>query len=146
MGGECTCFNPRTYIRYDFLPLHYPVYSLQFQSTYLYKVRRVTILRASSKFCFNPRTYIRYDTERVGCSYYLLGFNPRTYIRYDVSAKVLAYAAHCFNPRTYIRYDGIPVSRVDSNWQFQSTYLYKVRREPSALQDRCIRVSIHVPI
>ena len=35
----------------------------------------------------------------------------------------------CFNPRTYIRYDDhiVPCSAFDL--MFQSTYLYKVRRE-----------------
>ena len=54
-----------------------------FQSTYLYKVRRISGNESTHISCFNPRTYIRYDSLfkssffRKGC------FNPRTYIRYD---------------------------------------------------------------
>ena len=34
-----------------------------FQSTYLYKVRRISVKEMSEKLGFNPRTYIRYDVQ-----------------------------------------------------------------------------------
>ena len=55
------CFNPRTYIRYDF--------------------QSCTISCIFSSF--NPRTYIRYDVPLVQKYRRHKSFNPRTYIRYD---------------------------------------------------------------
>ena len=79
---------------------------VRFQSTYLYKVR--PIYRFTNDLFspgFNPRTYIRYDRCCASCWLDYLCFNPRTYIRYDsLSPGMLIFAA-CFNPRTYIRYD-----------------------------------------
>ena len=100
-------FNPRTYIRYDMLFLVHRKYNTQFQSTYLYKVRREIGNWAVQSKCFNPRTYIRYDKRRLILLSIISSFNPRTYIRYDVSL-VLGLVVLCgFNPRTYIRYDCI---------------------------------------
>ena len=126
MAGGKVSFNPRTYIRYDILPI-------------LYIRKRVS---------FNPRTYIRYDKlfrieKREGMMFqstYLykvrrfryhlninyIGFNPRTYIRYDIGSFPFKRFFPCFNPRTYIRYDCRDSSR-SLRTKFQSTYLYKVR-------------------
>ena len=77
-----------------------------FQSTYLYKVRLLYIVDTIVFIRFNPRTYIRYDVPTVIFTFDFLCFNPRTYIRYD------------YGWRTYIFFG-----------RFQSTYLYKVRRD-----------------
>ena len=57
----------------------------QFQSTYLYKVRRETSQASKARILnsFNPRTYIRYDLISVNITKIINSFNPRTYIRYD---------------------------------------------------------------
>ena len=98
-----------------------------FQSTYLYKVRRLSIKCLCVLSGFNPRTYIRYDscwslnTAASRC------FNPRTYIRYDTGAGVCFFLKVSFNPRTYIRYDSNLQEEQYLAVEFQSTYLYKVR-------------------
>ena len=76
-----------------------------FQSTYLYKVRRHYSQSYHADCCFNPRTYIRYDCRFLKFLCVLFGFNPRTYIRYDQHE--LLNTVH--------------------GYEFQSTYLYKVR-------------------
>ena len=101
------CFNPRTYIRYDKRPWALIVFIFVFQSTYLYKVRHELGIRSKRQTGFNPRTYIRYDISR---------FRP-------------PYSFPCFNPRTYIRYDKRPWALIVFIFVFQSTYLYKVRHE-----------------
>ena len=100
------CFNPRTYIRYDKRPWALIVFIFVFQSTYLYKVRPFFRIIFS---CHNS-------------------FNPRTYIRYDRTSFYYTYIQSCFNPRTYIRYDGTVFCVLFLFYQFQSTYLYKVRQ------------------
>ena len=54
-----------------------------FQSTYLYKVRRLKAISELLFAGFNPRTYIRYDSMDSGRQNQRGRFNPRTYIRYD---------------------------------------------------------------
>ena len=100
------CFNPRTYIRYDKRPWALIVFIFVFQSTYLYKVRHELGIRSKRQ----------------------TGFNPRTYIRYDRTSFYYTYIQSCFNPRTYIRYDGTVFCVLFLFYQFQSTYLYKVRQ------------------
>ena len=78
-----------------------------FQSTYLYKVRRIHVLFLPIFPCFNPRTYIRYDKFCAVCIGDVTGFNPRTYIRYDAKFPQFSATPKRFNPRTYIRYDCI---------------------------------------
>ncbi len=127
-----------------------------FQSTYLYKVRHNRRAYPKPIKCFNPRTYIRYDNRqnlhsaffRFQSTYLykvrqkeresrscLKSFNPRTYIRYDNCIVNLLRHYRCFNPRTYIRYDLCWQRTLHPPYQFQSTYLYKVR------QQQCITVS-----
>ena len=77
----------------------------EFQSTYLYKVRRLFGSIGANKRRFNPRTYIRYDITYISCCCPSLGFNPRTYIRYDPRINGHIKELTSFNPRTYIRYD-----------------------------------------
>ena len=55
----------------------------EFQSTYLYKVRRSILYEKGQSQGFNPRTYIRYDKPLDDSKGWERGFNPRTYIRYD---------------------------------------------------------------
>ena len=141
--SHLSCFNPRTYIRYDML----------------------NILNVYPTCSFNPRTYIRYDLKTLKGRKRQAGFNPRTYIRYDQCPhhhqcqqefqstylyKVRqhytfsSYCLWCFNPRTYIRYDPRFQLFCIHGW-FQSTYLYKVR--PISSDDKSSPiVSIHVPI
>ena len=66
-----SCFNPRTYIRYDD---HKRLVrgAVQFQSTYLYKVRRSNRCCSSPHSRFNPRTYIRYDCITNNANIYSL--------------------------------------------------------------------------
>ena len=101
-----SCFNPRTYIRYDTTPASSFLGMQMFQSTYLYKVRQLPRYRRLCLVGFNPRTYIRYDI-RGNTKWRLTGsFNPRTYIRYDLyNMQKYKFELLCFNPRTYIRYD-----------------------------------------
>ena len=54
-----------------------------FQSTYLYKVRRISLFVRLRSSGFNPRTYIRYDYWFRLYPFPKGRFNPRTYIRYD---------------------------------------------------------------
>ena len=77
----------------------------KFQSTYLYKVRRIPVSRVDSNWQFQS-TYL-YKVRQKVCVYRFRqpGFNPRTYIRYDSILLTLAYIVTSFNPRTYIRYD-----------------------------------------
>ena len=56
---------------------------IEFQSTYLYKVRRENRWLVSQDVGFNPRTYIRYDRAQEFFRNTAGSFNPRTYIRYD---------------------------------------------------------------
>ena len=101
------CFNPRTYIRYDFTQIKGLDKETKFQSTYLYKVRLQMVIRP------------------IGIT---PGFNPRTYIRYDFCQWSKPTILRRFNPRTYIRYDGDSVVSCFLGGTFQSTYLYKVRQ------------------
>ena len=117
------CFNPRTYIRYDFLPSCTVTFSLQFQSTYLYKVRRLRHRLGRRLNSFNPRTYIRYDIQGLFTGLGIDEFQS-TYL-YKVRLRLMPWLL-------------VPL------W-FQSTYLYKVRL--AIKQKRIIAsVSIHVPI
>ena len=104
-----TCFNPRTYIRYDLIPS--PSSCLKsFQSTYLYKVRQYISGVPCSSFSFNPRTYIRYD----------LIPDP------SFQAKFLFQSTYLYKVRL-----SHYCSKNNNHW-FQSTYLYKVRpRSPT---------------
>ena len=54
-----------------------------FQSTYLYKIRRIVNVSIKRFKCFNPRTSIRYDDLYINLLQYVNSFNPRTSIRYD---------------------------------------------------------------
>ena len=122
-----SCFNPRTYIRYDTTPASSFLGMQMFQSTYLYKVRQLPRYRRLCLVGFNPRTYIRYDI-RGNTKWRLTGsFNPRTYIRYDLTLTRFHNTSFSFNPRTYIRYDVIRNAFTVFINLFQSTYLYKVR-------------------
>ena len=56
-----SCFNPRTYIRYDIWSVKSLHVVYVFQSTYLYKVRHSSNRMTGIIDSFNPRTYIRYD-------------------------------------------------------------------------------------
>ena len=66
------CFNPRTYIRYDFQSPFPSLRIQKFQSTYLYKVRLGQMQKSCSSLCFNPRTYIRYDCITNNANIYSL--------------------------------------------------------------------------
>ena len=107
----CSCFNPRTYIRYDYHTLRLNLTKYKFQSTYLYKVRHIN--RITHELClssFNPRTYIRYDLIHWLIPQYVKVFQS-TYL-YKVrrtSIQCLCYR-YGFNPRTYIRYDYRPTT------------------------------------
>ena len=65
-------FNPRTYIRYDFLIFVCGVIDKEFQSTYLYKVRLFRLGCRNAYHSFNPRTYIRYDCITNNANIYSL--------------------------------------------------------------------------
>ena len=93
--------------------------SVKFQSTYLYKVRRIEIAEHGRNQRFNPRTYIRYDSILLTLAYMVTSFNPRTYIRYDKGFH---------NPTL-------------TTFTFQSTYLYKVR--PSTSSNRAKETSFN---
>ena len=77
------CFNPRTYIRYDLIPCSVISVLGMFQSTYLYKVRqpymtaRTKAKAFQSTYLYKVRHWLRLYPFSKGC------FNPRTYIRYD---------------------------------------------------------------
>ena len=93
-----------------------------FQSTYLYKVRRLTAISESLLASFNPRTYIRYD--------------PAEKLEED---KQPFQSTYLYKVRpAIIKYSG-------STIKFQSTYLYKVRHESKSINEAG-HVSIHVPI
>ena len=47
----------------------------------------------------------------------------------------ISVTSSCFNPRTYIRYDPKPDSDKAPPSEFQSTYLYKVRRISNTVLD-----------
>ena len=66
------CFNPRTYIRYDLIPCSVISVLGMFQSTYLYKVRQYFRVGRLAESCFNPRTYIRYDCITNNANIYSL--------------------------------------------------------------------------
>ena len=99
-----------------------------FQSTYLYKVRHSISskcfirLKFQSTYLYKVRPFFRII---FSCHN---SFNPRTYIRYDRTSFYYTYIQSCFNPRTYIRYDGTVFCVLFLFYQFQSTYLYKVRQ------------------
>ena len=101
----CSCFNPRTYIRYDFCCFAPSNSQQRFQSTYLYKVRP----SGGTDKCSTPLFQSTYLYKVRPCRHvrllFLFSFNPRTYIRYD---PLLTMLLKCLD------------------W-FQSTYLYKVR-------------------
>ena len=116
-------FNPRTYIRYDFMPMMFPIQTKMFQSTYLYKVRLKIFSMTKLYFLFQS-TYL-YKVRHIGrlILFRIISFNPRTYIRYDTTFSRSITIHTSFNPRTYIRYDPGSVNNVFS-----------------------VTVSIHVPI
>ena len=118
------CFNPRTYIRYDKRPWALIVFIFVFQSTYLYKVRRRPYYGYSYRYGFNPRTYIRYDFLSLHYPVYPLQFQS-TYL-YKVRPHLFLLHLHTI--------------------LFQSTYLYKVRRNGFLCFIPVLSVSIHVPI
>ena len=64
--------------------------SVKFQSTYLYKVRRIEIAEHGRNQRFNPRTYIRYDGGTNSSVFSLLMFQS-TYL-YKVRLKHSNYA------------------------------------------------------
>ena len=131
-----SCFNPRTYIRYDTTPASSFLGMQMFQSTYLYKVRPsglVSNVKDWINGSFNPRTYIRYDlvlpvTVHAWSGFqstylykvrqklmpemsFVFCFNPRTYIRYDRLTAISELFLTGFNPRTYIRYDFLSLNK-----------------------------------
>ena len=140
------CFNPRTYIRYDLQTYYATVITVKFQSTYLYKVRHSISskcfirLKFQSTYLYKVRPFFRII---FSCHN---SFNPRTYIRYDRTSFYYTYIQSCFNPRTYIRYDGTVFCVLFLFYQFQSTYLYKVRPMARFWRLPAPIVSIHVPI
>ena len=127
LNGWANSFNPRTYIRYDSLWYAHRLLFRLFQSTYLYKVRPTDLAKAFLLAGFNPRTYIRYDSPGFSFWANAICFNPRTYIRYD--AAVLSFFLQKFLfQSTYLYKVRHPAChRLQHPFQFQSTYLYKVR-------------------
>ena len=95
-----------------------------FQSTYLYKVRRIRLADRSLQREFQPTYLYKVRRNRRQAEIIPQSFNPRTYIRYDADGDV-----------AFVRLV-----------RFQSTYLYKVRRIGSAYIRARKDVSIHVPI
>ena len=118
------CFNPRTYIRYDKRPWALIVFIFVFQSTYLYKVRHELGIRSKRQTGFNPRTYIRYDLQTYYATVITVKFQS-TYL-YKVRPHLFLLHLHTI--------------------LFQSTYLYKVRRNGFLCFIPVLSVSIHVPI
>ena len=100
------CFNPRTYIRCDFGNAVLDFDKLEFQSTHLYKVRRLRYSAGSHTVCFNPRTYIRCDSkvERIRRQPFEFQSTHLYKVRRNGADAKLAFKT------------------------FQSTHLYKVRR------------------
>ena len=117
------CFNPRTYIRYDKRPWALIVFIFVFQSTYLYKVRHELGIRSKRQTGFNPRTYIRYDL--LSNSFYKCIKFQSTYL----------YKVRPFGGSNNV-----------ADVLFQSTYLYKVRPKQTSDNGQAVFVSIHVPI
>ena len=108
-------FNPRTYIRYDWLRLIWQ---------HVWE-------------CFNPRTYIRYD-RRNGRLRYRRQFQS-TYL-YKVRQEALPdhIKAKMFQS-TYLYKVRLLKSKIVMDLcTFQSTYLYKVRRVSSGIGVNCI--------
>ena len=101
----CSGFNPRTYIRYDLDQLLQSYLQIQFQSTYLYKVRPASngILTLTYKF---QSTYLYKVRPKAPATPVAGGTFQSTYL-YKVRLKPinLAITDLRFNPRTYIRYD-----------------------------------------
>ena len=97
--------------------------TFRFQSTYLYKVRRILTIPRITYWRFNPRTYIRYDFDFAPCRTNKNRFQS-TYlykVRLAMSVRALSLT------------------------MFQSTYLYKVRHKDYG-KVYFEQVSIHVPI
>ena len=138
-------FNPRTYIRYDYLNV-WGWKIVVFQSTYLYKVRPRSDSYIPYKGRFQSTYLYKVRLKENGISRIEQCFNPRTYIRYDFHKPILSFGLLCFNPRTYIRYDSCFYAADNYDKGFQSTYLYKVRHLRSCFQWSSFLVSIHVPI
>ena len=117
------CFNPRTYIRYDMNVFKARFSSFKFQSTYLYKVRRMSEFEIARVYGFQS-TYL-YKVRHKALEQILQGLQFQSTYLYKVRlSKVLLHSQiTCFNPRTYIRYDAV------------KTYYYTYEA-----------VSIHVPI
>ena len=80
---------------------------MEFQSTYLYKVRPDVCNNIFLHLLFQS-TYL-YKVRLIAMDYFILmgSFNPRTYIRYDGGLWDHCVPYEGFNPRTYIRYDCI---------------------------------------
>ena len=114
------------------------VITVKFQSTYLYKVRHSISskcfirLKFQSTYLYKVRPFFRII---FSCHN---SFNPRTYIRYDRTSFYYTYIQSCFNPRTYIRYDGPVFCVLFLFYQFQSTYLYKVRQTPGVMRPKSV--------
>ena len=117
----------------------------KFQSTYLYKVRLFILVDVSAVQEFQSTYLYKVRRPMLHGRAFLWGFNPRTYIRYDISLPVSLAVKSSFNPRTYIRYDFMPMMFPIQTKMFQSTYLYKVRRD-CKVDLTSVTVSIHVPI
>ena len=125
---SASCFNPRTYIRYDFSlsPVH--EHYLMFQSTYLYKVRQfldalfILFIMFQSTYLYKVRLFLCFISIKLFLfqSTYLykvrhadgkgrfLSFKFQSTYLYKVRLRVgfwdrLIFIG--FNPRTYIRYD-----------------------------------------
>ena len=89
-------------MEYDNKVLHYT-----FQSTYLYKVRPSSERAFIRAVGFNPRTYIRYDMTLFCLSGLLIVFQSTYLYKVRLGYRSLLPFKFGFNPRTYIRYDCI---------------------------------------
>ena len=102
---------------------------LQFQSTYLYKVRLNILIQCIIILQMFQSTYlykVRHSSFRIVTT--SQSFNPRTYIRYDFVALIIMSVLLVFQS-TYLYKVRLMYAIVQVNSkQFQSTYLYKVRQ------------------
>ena len=99
-----------------------------FQSTYLYKVRRLIVSVSIHLILFQSTYLYKVRPVVLVLPTFVLGFNPRTYIRYDMNMSI-SLRRRCLFQSTYLYKVRPPnIRRAYPKQMFQSTYLYKVRQ------------------
>ena len=139
------CFNPRTRMGCDRIPLPLQAVHIRFQSTHPHGVRQMVKIGHLGLQRFNPRTRMGCDIKAIISKHFIGGFNPRTRMGCD-GVRYMQYREDIMFQSTHphgVRLDFI--LNHTKAFQFQSTHPHGVRPIADKAEFAKGIVSIHAP-